>query len=76
MKLKQVLTRAHLAIGEFLGLTHYRNCWLCDYSCDVGCGSQVCGCRADDVAECVGGYMVVDPSEAVWCHGFKRGENE
>lgn len=66
---KHAATRLHLWIGEFLGLTHYRNCHTCVHRdkhssdalvwCDLLLGEH--GCLA-----------CTDPCEAVWCDKYER----
>lgn len=68
------LTRAHLAIGEALGLTHYRNCWDCSRCHGIGDERSIvlCDLYYDDD----GVYAFTDPSEAVWCHSFKETKHD
>lgn len=70
--IRSKLIRAHLWIGEHLGLTNYCNCWECKHCTAIGDGPMVCGCTAtEEERECVGGCAIVNPCEAVWCERFE-----
>lgn len=71
MSFKSRLTRLHLAVGELLGLTHYRNCWDCK-RCHEAFASSRSVCCCDLYYDEDGVYAITDPCEAVWCERFER----
>lgn len=71
----QALTRAHLWLGEAIGLTYYRNCHSCTHCHKYGdCGPETVGCDIyqKDVDMPDDFLAVTDPSEAVWCYEFEN----
>lgn len=67
--LRSSLVRAHVWVGEALGLTHYRNCHGCVH-CDEASepGLVWCALYLDD-----GGLLAAtDPCEAVWCDEYEE----
>lgn len=72
MAVKYWLMRAHLWIGEALGLTHYRNCWTCKRCKDLHLGPSICGCNLYEHEDRV--IAITDPSEAVWCLDYERND--
>lgn len=66
-KIKQVLTRIHLWVGETLGLTHYRNCHSCVHRDDTS-DMELVWC--DLYMESDGVLAATNPCEAVWCDEY------
>ena len=74
-RIRNWLTRAHLWVGEHLGLTHYRNCWSCESAVVIDESPAVCGCVAtEEERSCTFGYAATDPCEAVWCPMYRDKE--
>ena len=73
IKVRHALTRIHLWVGEKLGLTHYRNCYLCSH-CDESSEPALVWC--DLYLDEDGVLAATDPSEAVWCDEFAEGVAE
>lgn len=68
-KIRHALTRAHLWIGEVLGLTHYRNCHGCEHCKSYKeLGPNIIGC--DLHLKEHGILAITDPCEAVWCYEY------
>ena len=70
-RIRKWMTRAHLRVGEALGLTRYRNCHGCSHCRQLeGLSPEIIGCDLY-LADEDGQLAITDPSEAVWCDEFR-----
>lgn len=69
MSIRNMATRAHLWIGEALGLTHYRNCHTCVHRAPE---SEMTLVWCDQYLQEDGCLAATDPCEAVWCDQYKE----
>lgn len=71
-RMRRALTRAHLWVGEHLGLTRYDTCWNCSHCVELDPLDHsivCCGLYLDED----GTLAFTDPCEAVWCDSMADG---